>query len=117
MARFKLSGPLTVPMMLLIPTYTEKLGVRVKTYPSVADGVLIYGSFRTFGGTERDIDGVYSIENTATVETWYRPDIRSDCRIALVATGEVYDILGEPENIEMRNQYLMLKVLQVRGGA
>lgn len=116
MARFKLSGPLTVPLVLLIPTYTTSKGVRVKTFPKVADGVLIYGSFRTFGGTEREVDGVYSIENTGTVETWYRPDIQGDCRIVL-PTGDVYEILGEPENIEMRNQYLQFKVQQVKGGA
>ena len=88
-----------------------------KTYPAVADGILIFGSFRTFGGTERDVNGVYSVENTATAETWYRPDIASDCRIALPEQGKVYDILGEPENIEMRNQYIRMRLIEVKGGA
>ena len=117
MAQFKLAGPLNVPLMLLIPTYSDAYGVDKKTYPALEDGILIYGSFRTFGGTERNVNGIYSIENTATVETWYRPDIQSNCRIGLLETGEIYDILGEPENIGMRNQYLVLKVMQVRGGA
>ena len=117
MARFKLSAPLNVPLMLLKPTESDAYGVTEKTYPDVKDGILIFGSFRTFGGTERQVNGLYSIENTATIETWYRPDITSDCRIGIPATGEVYDILGEPENIEMRNQYLVLKAIQVRGGA
>lgn len=117
MARFKLAAPLSAPLMLLIPTYSDAYGVTSKSYPDITDGVLIYGSFRTFGGTERQVNGLYSIENTATVETWYRPDIKSDCRIGLPETGEVYEILGEPENIEMRNQYLRFKVIQVKGGA
>lgn len=117
MARFKLSAPLNVPLMLLKPTEIDAYGVTEKTYPDVKDGILIFGSFRTFGGTERQVNGLYSIENTATIETWYRPDITSDCRIGIPATGEIYDILGEPENIEMRNQYLVLKAIQVRGGA
>lgn len=117
MARFKLAAPLSVPMMLLVPSYREGYGVDVKSYPDINDGILIYGSFRTFGGTEREVNGLYSVENTATVETWYRPDIKSNCRIGLPQTGEIYEILGEPENIEMRNQYLMFKVTQVKGGA
>ena len=80
------------------------------------DGILIFGSFRTFGGTERNVNGLYSVENTATVETWYRPDIKSNCRIKL-ENGKIYDILGEPENINMRNQYLRLKLIEVKGGA
>lgn len=117
MARYKLTAPLSVPMVLLIPTYSTAYGVRTKTFPAVANGITIFGSFRTFGGTERDVNGVYSVENTATMETWFRPDIASDCRIYLPASGKTYDILGEPENIEMRNQYLRCKLIEVKGGA
>ena len=117
MAQFKLTSPLNVPLMLLIPEYSDDYGVILKSYPDIEDGTLIYGSFRTFGGTERDVNGLYSIENTATIDTWYRPDIKSDCRIGVPQTGEIYDILGEPENINMRNQYMRLKVIQVKGGA
>ena len=117
MADFKLSAPLNVPLMLLIPTYSNSYGAETKTYPNIDNGVLIYGSFRTFGGTERDVNGVYSIENTATIETWFRPDIKSNCRIGVPQTGAIYDILGEPENIGLRNQYLRFKVTEVKGGA
>lgn len=77
---------------------------------------MFYGSFRTFGGTERDVNGLYSIEDTATVETWYRPDITSDCRVAVAGTNAVYDIFGEPENIEMRCQFMKFKLRRVKGG-
>ena len=117
MATFKFDEPLSTPLMLLIPQYSESYGVNVKTYPTIEDGVLIFGTFKTFGGTERDVNNIYSVENTATVRTWYRPDITSDCRIGVIETGEIYDILGEPENISMRNQYLQFKVMQVKGGA
>lgn len=117
MAQFRLAGPLNVPLMLLIPEYTKQFAVESKSYPDMSDGILIYGNFRTFGGTERDVNGVYSVENTATVETWFRSDIKSNCRIGVPQTGQVYDILGEPENVGMRNQYLVLKLLEVKGGA
>lgn len=117
MAQYKPSLPFSAPLMLLIPTYTTVNGVRKKTFPAAADGILIYGTFKTYGGTERDVNGVYSIEDTANVETWYRPDITSGCRIAVAGTNAVYDIIGEPENINLRNQYMKFKVSRVKGGA
>lgn len=117
MAQFKLANPFNVALKLLIPTYTSSYGVPTKTFPSVEDGILIYGNFKTYGGTERDIDGLYSIEDTAQIETWYRPDIKSDCRICVLATNAIYEILGEPENINLQNQYLKFKVRRYKGGA
>ena len=104
-------------MKLLIPTYSTSYGVTSKTYPAVKDGVLFYGALRTFGGTERDINGVYSVENTGVIDTWFRPDIKSECRIVILQTGAVYDIVGTPENIKMQNQYLRFRVSEVTGGA
>lgn len=117
MARFKLSAPLTVAMVLLVPVYAKVLGVESKIFPNIADGIPFNGNFRTFGGTERDVNGVYSIEDTAIVETWYDPAIKSDCRIAIRDSGAVYEIINEPENVELRNQYLKFRVQRVKGGA
>lgn len=103
-----------VPMTLLVPTYTNVQGVSKKTYPPIGD--LIFGSFKTYGGTERDVNGLYSIEDTANVETWFDPRIKSDCRVKL-EDGRVYDIINEPENIEMRNQFMKFKVKRVKGNA
>ena len=51
------------------------------------------------------------------IETWYRPDVTAKCRIKVMQTGDVYEIIGKPENINMRNQYLKFKVQAVEGGA
>lgn len=117
MRSYKPQAPFDAALILLIPTYTEDYAVPTKTYPDIENGILFYGSFKTYGGTERNVNGLYSVENTAVIETWYRPDINSNCRIAVPLTGEVYEILGEPENINLRNQYLKFKVLQIKGGA
>lgn len=117
MAEYRPALPFSVPMALLIPTKKTESGVVIETFPAVAKGARFNGSFRTYGGTERMIDGVYAIEDTATIETWYRPDITSDCRIAVLTTGAVYEILGEPENISLRNQYLRIKVTRYKGNA
>ena len=115
MADYKPSSPFTVPMKLLVPTYQTVKGVRKKVFPE--DGPLIWCSFKTYGGTERDVNDVYSIEDTANIETWYRPDIKSDCRVKLADTDATYEIMNEPENINMRNQYCKFKVQRVKGGA
>lgn len=117
MAQYKPTVPFSTALMLLIPEDSTSYGVKQKTFPALDSGILFFGSFKTYGGTERDVNGLYSIENTAVIETWYRPDITSKCRVGVPQTGEIYEILGEPENIELRNQYLRLKIMQVKGGA
>ena len=115
---YKPSVPFNVPMKLLIPVDSNAYGTGKKTFPNpdeVPDDCLFYGSVRSFGGTENFKDNVYTIIATATIETWFRPDIKADCRIYLCDTGEVYDIKGEPEDINFRHQYLSLKVQKVGG--
>lgn len=113
MAGYKPSGPFNVPMQLLIPITTTSKGVLKKEYPT--NGILIFGTFRTFGGSERIVNDVTVVEDTATIETWYRPDITADCRI--MVNGVPYEIEGTPENINMRNQFLLIRVRAYKGGA
>ena len=117
MATYRPALPFSTPMVLLIPTYTKSGGVHTKVIPAIENGITIFGTFKTYGGTERIVDGVYSIVDTAEVETWYRPDITSDCIIALANTGAMYEIMNEPENIYQRNQFLKFKVRRYKGGA
>ena len=109
---YKPTTPFTVPMRILIPTTTRVQGVAQKTF---TEGGTFFGSFRTFGGSEREINDVIRIDATGTVDTWYRPDIKADCRIKLLETGQVYDIISEPEDIDMRHQYLQFKLRKVGG--
>lgn len=117
MASYKPSTPFSTALVLLKPTYEEALGVVTKSFPTLQQGVSINGSFKTYGGTERTENGLYSIVDTADVVTWYRPDITADCRIGVRQTEAVYEIISEPENVDMRNQYVKFKVRRVKGGA
>lgn len=110
---YKPSAPFNVSMMVLVPTFENVNGVPKKTYPN--DGMMIQGSFRTFGGTEKVINGVLTLENTAVVETFFNPTIKADCRIKLLDFNDVYEIMGDPENIELRNQFLKFKVKKIGG--
>lgn len=115
MRDFKPSFPYTTAIEVFTPTKTTVKGVAKKAYPK--EGFVVNCSFRTFGGTDSERDGVYSVIDTATVETWFRPDIKPDCRIKVLDTGDLYEIIGKPENINMRNQFLSFKVRGVEGGA
>lgn len=114
MANYRPKAPFTVPMFLFIPEIVTVKGSPKKKYP--ATGELFYCSFRTFGGTEIVSNDVLTIEDTATIETWYRPDIKADC-IVKNENGDSYEILGTPENINMRNQILKFKIRKISGGA
>lgn len=105
---------LRTPVKLLTPTYTAYNGVETKAYP--VDGDLIFVNWKTYGGTETTVNGVYSILDTAEITTWYRPDIKANCRL-LREDGTVYEIISEPENIDLNNRFCVFKVQRVKGGA
>lgn len=121
MADYKPSAPFTVPFHILTPTSTTIKGVPTKAY---IDGDTNYfGTFRTFGGTasassiETNKDGLIAVVDTAILETWYTPQITADCRIKILQTGEVYEVIGTPENIQLRNQWHKVRLQAVKGGA
>lgn len=119
MARaYKPVTPFTTPAKVLIPTLTRVKGTTKKTYPNPSDvNEIIFVSFRTFGGSENMSNGIYTVYDTGTIDTWYTPDITADCRLYICETGEIYDVKGTPENIDGRHQYLHFRVEKVGGTA
>lgn len=109
------AAQMTTPLRLQAPKTAVSFGVKEKTWEDV-DG-LILANFKTFGGTEITSNNALMIEDTAQVVCWYRPDILANCRIVRLTDNAVFEILGEPENIEQRNQFLKFKVRRVKGGA
>lgn len=109
--------PFTVAMKLLTPNTEMVKGTVKKTFSDPEDSPLMMGSFRTFGGTESTANDLYTVYNTAVIDTWYRPDVKTNCRIYICDTGETYEIISEPEDIEMRHQYLQFRVQKVGGKA
>lgn len=119
MARsFRPNSPFDAAMKILIPTVSMVKGVKKKTFPdpdTLSDDYLFFGSFRTFGGTENFSNDVYTVYDTAIIETWYRPDITTECQIYLCDTGQTFEVITVPENIDMRNQYMQFKVQKIGG--
>ena len=109
------AAQMTTPLQLQRPVSTGSYGVNKKTWETV-NGV-IQANMKTYGGTEKIVGNIISVEDTAQVVCWYRPDITGGCRLIRLTDNAAFEILGEPENIEMRNQFLKFKVRRVKGGA
>lgn len=115
MKRLAKGAQKTTPFMRLVPTENRVNGVRVKTFDP--DGIVRFCNFSTYGGTEQTVNGVLTVEDTAQIVTWFEPDITSADRIRILETGADYEIIGEPENIELRRKEMQFKVRRVKGGA
>jgi hypothetical protein len=111
----------TTPFYLLKCEYINHNGINKRTFTrdAKADGspIVRFCNFSTYGGNEYENNGVYTVDDTASVVTWFDPAITSDCKIELCESGAIYEILGKPENIELRNQEMNFKVRRFKGGA
>lgn len=114
---YKTTPNFSVAMKLLIPTESKVKGTTVKAFPDPSNVPVFFGSFRTYGGTENLSNNIYTVFDTAIIDTWYNPSITNDCRILICETGAVYDIISVPENIEMRYKFMQFKVQKVGGKA
>lgn len=110
---YKPSDAFLTPVMLLKAEKQNLKGVQKRVWKDVG---IIYVSFKTYGGTDTNVNGIYTVVDTASIETWYRPDITSQCGIRL-EDGRVYEIIGAVENISMRNIFCKFKVKYVEGSA
>lgn len=102
-----------VPLKLFVPEYVTEKGSTKKIYNDA--NTIIFTSFKSFGGTEIKSNDVLIIEDTVTIETWYNPKITADCR--LYFGSKPYEIIGTPEDIENRHQYMRFKIKSIKGGA
>lgn len=112
----KIKGNFNVAMCILYPNYQKHEGMTKITYSDPEDtreNRLIFCEFKSYGGTDAEVNGIYTVLKTAKIRTWYRPDITQDCALKNLETGEVYQIKGIPENFEMRNMYLEIKVEKI----
>ena len=118
---YKTNEPYTTIMYIKKPILTYQMGVEKREYSKCENSDKINCLFKTFGGTvnigkEKNVNGIISVEDTAIIETWYRDDITSACRLAF-SDAEVYEIIGAPENISMRNKTMKIRLKRIKGGA
>lgn len=72
-------------------------------------------SAKSYGGTEKQVNGVTVIEDTWIVDTYFNPEFKKGDKIRFLDDGTEYEILASPENINRRGQYMRFKVLHIGG--
>lgn len=82
---------------------------------SFTDGDNFYCSAKSYGGTEKIVNGVLVIEDTWEIDTWYNPAIKAKDRIRFLGDDTVYEVLARPENINRRGQWMRFKVVAIGG--
>lgn len=108
------AAQMTTPLQIMNVTESVVLGVLKKTY---TEGDIFLCNYKTFAGTERKSNNIRIVEETANITTWYRPDIKANCRIKRLSDDAMFEVIGTPEDIEQRHQFLKFKIQKVRGGA
>lgn len=110
---------MTTPAKLLtvLEVSTSAGKTRKKEYINTDDADIITVGAKTFGGTEKIVNDRLVLEDTATVITWYRPDITAGCRLLFLDDGSLWEIIGRPEEVDRRHQYLIIKCRAISAGA
>lgn len=103
------------PARVLKCETVNKKGMVSKVYTPEDTGRFI--AFSNFQGTEKIIDGVLVVENTAVICSPYIKGLQVSDRIRLEDSGSEWDIITPPENWNMQNLFLIFKVRRVESGA
>ena len=115
MYRPQKAAQMTTPARLLLPKSENVHGVIKKTYTEAA--YITMCNFSAYSSAETESDGLGVVAENVTVTAFYDPAISAGCRLKKLDDGAVFEIVGTPENVEMRNMFCVFKVQRVRGGA
>ena len=105
---------LRTPIRVYKKIKSYKNGAPMITKELINDAI-VFCNFKTYGGTEKQVNNLLVILDTARVTTYFRPDITSDCIIEVIETGKFYEIKNEPENIGLGSQYMQFIVERIDG--
>jgi hypothetical protein len=87
-------------------------GRTVKTYTEAGT---IRGKFKQKGTAETNANGLTVINEKTSFITWYKADLAA--ADILTINGVDFEIIGTPENVEMRNRYAVITLERLDGGA
>ena len=112
MAEYKPQLPFNVPAILLKRSMRKVNGVNQESF---AEKATFFCAAKSYGGTEKVVNGVYVIEDTWQIDAWYNPDFGKGDRIRFLDDNTEFEILASPENINRRGQYMRFKVVRISG--
>lgn len=100
----------STPCRVLTPTTAKVNGVTTKTY---TEGNVFFASVKAYGGTETTLNNVFVIQDTLSIETYYRTDIKGDCQLELLDDNSKWEILVTPEMIDREKKIITFKVKRI----
>lgn len=113
MTEYKPNLPFNVPFHILS---LEKVFINgVKSQKYMENDATYFGSVKSYGGTEKTVNGVYVIEDTIVVDMWYTPNLKTKDRIKLLEDGSVYEVMNTPEDINRHHKWMQFKAVRVHG--
>ena len=112
MRSYQPTVPFSVPALLRKQTLEKVNGVN---QPTFTDAVKFACSAKSYGGTEKVVNGLLVVEDTWQIDTWYNPAFGKGDRIRFLDDDTEYEILASPENIGRRGQYMRFKVVRICG--
>lgn len=80
----------------------------------VASGNL-KGLFKLKGTSEINANGILVVNDKTSFMTWWKNDLSSGD--ILTIGGVDYEIIGTPENVELRGRYAVINLEKIGGGA
>lgn len=75
----------------------------------------VRGKFKQKGTSETTANGLTVVNDKTTFTTWYKADFEASD--ILTIGGIDFEIIGTPENVEMRSRYAILTLERIEGGA
>lgn len=73
------------------------------------------GLFKLKGTSEVNANGVIVVNDKTSFITWWKNDLESGD--VLTIRGVEYQIIGTPENVELRGRYAVINLEKIGGGA
>lgn len=77
----------------------------------------VRGKFKQKGTAETNANGLTVVNEKTTFTTWYKSTNPFEAKDILTIGGIDYEIKGKPENVEMRNRYVVITLEDIGGGA
>ena len=113
MSSFKPDLPFRTPFKILKRSLEKVNGANQEKFDEQLD--VLYCTAKSYGGTERVVNGVSTIIDTLTFQTYYTPNISKGDKILLLDDNSEYEVLATPENVNRACRWLVFKGEKIGG--
>lgn len=96
---------------------TTSKTVNNRTTKKLVEVGTVRGKFKQKGTAETNANGLTVINEKTTFTTWFKKTNPFAAADILTIGGVDYQIIGKPENVEMRSRYVIITLEDISGGA